>query len=47
MHAQNIRKQKNVTYMYFGIMTLIAEFVALNMFGPSHMHYNTFKTGWN
>jgi hypothetical protein len=28
MHAQNIGKLKNVTYMYFAIMTLIAEFVA-------------------
>jgi hypothetical protein len=23
-----LKKQKNVTYMYFGIMTLIADFVA-------------------
>jgi hypothetical protein len=27
MHAQNIGKQKNVPYMYFGIMALIAEFI--------------------
>jgi hypothetical protein len=28
MHAHDIGKQKNVTYMYSGIMTLIADFIA-------------------
>ncbi len=28
MHAHDIKKQKNVIYMYFGIMTLIVDFVA-------------------
>jgi hypothetical protein len=37
MHAQNIGKQKNVTYMYFGIMALITEFAAFeHVWAQSH-----------
>jgi hypothetical protein len=37
MHAQSIRKQENVTYMYFGIMTPIVEFVVFeHVWAQSH-----------
>jgi hypothetical protein len=45
MHAHVLHWGKKVTYMYFGRMTLIDDFVAFEHVWAQSHHHNTFKIG--